>query len=66
MLGGKLTRASMVQSLRRVANWTDNGMTSPQNVGSKINGSCWRIIQLLNGRWSTNLGGYQCDGVTHR
>lgn len=62
-LGGQLSRASLVRAFSGVNNWTANGMTSPQNVGGKINGSCWRIIQLQNGRWN-NLGGYQCDGVT--
>ncbi|MGN6162579.1 MAG: ABC transporter substrate-binding protein [Marmoricola sp.] len=65
LLGGKLNRASLVSALRGVNNWTDNGMTAPQNVGGKINGSCWRMIQLQGGRWNP-LGGYQCDGVTHR
>ena len=64
-LGGKLNRATLVNALRGVNNWTANGMTAPQNVGGKINGSCWRIIQLENGNWNT-LGGYQCDGVTHK
>lgn len=64
-LGGKLNRASLVSSFRGVNNWTANGMTAPQNVGGKINGSCWRILQLQGGQWNS-LGGYQCDGVTHR
>jgi hypothetical protein len=64
-LGGRLNRANLVNAFRGVNNWTDNGMTAPQNVGGKINGPCWRIIQLQGGRWNT-LGGYQCDGVTHR
>ena len=63
-LGGRLNRASLVAAIRGVNNWTDNGMTAPQNVGGKINGSCWRIIQLVNGRWN-NTAPYQCDGVTH-
>lgn len=63
-LGGKLTRASLVDALRGVNDWTDHGMTAPQNVGGKVNGSCWRIIRLENGAWQ-NTAGYQCDGVTH-
>ena len=64
-LGGKLSRGSLVNALRGVNNWTANGMTAPQNVGGKINGSCWRILQLQGGRWN-NVAPYQCDGVTHR
>ncbi|UDY22246.1 ABC transporter substrate-binding protein [Nocardioides sp. Kera G14] len=62
-LGGKLTRASFLNSLKSVTNWTAGGMTAPQNVGGKMNGSCWRFIQLKGGKWNS-LGGYECDGVT--
>lgn len=62
-LGGKLTRGSLVSALRGVHNWDDGGMTAPQNVGGKINGSCWRFVQLSGSAWKP-LGGYQCDGVT--
>lgn len=62
-LGGKLTRASLVNALRGVHVWTGNGMTAPQDVGGKTNGSCWRFVQLRGSKWAT-LGGYQCLGVT--
>ncbi|HEU6454771.1 MAG TPA: ABC transporter substrate-binding protein, partial [Roseateles sp.] len=62
-LGGKLTRASLVAALRGVHSWSANGMTAPQDVGGKTNGSCWRFVQLKGGRWNT-LGSYQCLGVT--
>lgn len=64
LLGGNLTRANLVQVLQGVNNWSANGMTAPQNVGGKINGSCWRILQLQGGTWN-NVADYQCDGVTH-
>ncbi|MGN6721387.1 MAG: ABC transporter substrate-binding protein [Marmoricola sp.] len=64
-LGGKLNRASLVHSLYGVHVWTDNGMTAPQDVGAKINAPCYRFIQLENSRWKS-LGGYECDGITHR
>ena len=65
-LGGQLNRTTLINAFKKVNNWTSGGMTSPQNIGGKINGSCWRILQLNNNKWSDVSGGYQCDGVTHR
>ena len=50
-LGGKLTRASLVNALRGVHDWNTGGMTAPQNVGGKMNGSCWRFIKLSGSSW---------------
>ena len=63
-LGGELNRATLVRAVSGVHSWTDNSMTAPQNVGGKINGSCWQVIQLESGTWHS-IAGYQCDGVTH-
>jgi ABC-type branched-subunit amino acid transport system substrate-binding protein len=64
-LGGRLSRESLVQSVTKVDNWTSNGLHSPQHVGSKETGDCWRWIRLQGGRWvpegSTK---YTCNGVT--
>ncbi|MBB6628600.1 ABC transporter substrate-binding protein [Nocardioides sp. KIGAM211] len=64
-LGGKLTRDAMVQSVSKVDDWTANGLHSPQHVGSKHTGDCWRFLQLKGGKW-TPVGGtkYACNGVT--
>ena len=64
-LGGKLNRSSLVNAIRGVHNWTDYGVTSPQDVGGKINPSCVRFMRLENYNWQI-LGGYQCLGVTHK
>jgi len=61
-LGGNLTRANLVAAFRKVNNWNTGGMTAPQNVGGKINGSCWGLVKLQGGRWQ-KVAGYQCDGV---
>ena len=65
-LGGKLNRESLVQSVKQVDNWTSNGLHSPQHVGSKQTGDCWRWITLKSGKWvpegSTK---YTCSGVTN-
>jgi ABC-type branched-subunit amino acid transport system substrate-binding protein len=64
-LGGRLSRDSMVQAVRKVDNWTSNGIHSPQHVGSKKTGECWRWIRLEKGRWvpegSTK---FTCNGVS--
>ena len=64
-LGGNLSRATLIDSLRKTDNWTANGMTAPQHVGSKRTGDCWRFIQLSNGTWSPVDGTkYTCAGTT--
>jgi hypothetical protein len=48
-----------------VDNWTANNLHSPQHVGPKHSGECWRFLQLHNGRW-VPVGGskYSCSGLT--
>ncbi|HEX4976940.1 MAG TPA: ABC transporter substrate-binding protein [Nocardioides sp.] len=64
-LGGRLTRQTLVDSVKRVDNWTSNGLHSPQHVGSKETGDCWRWIRLEKGRWVPDgPTRYTCSGVT--
>lgn len=64
-LGGNLSRTTLLQELAKVHDWTGGGMHSPQQVGAKNVGDCWRFIQLRGGRW-VPIGGtsYTCHGVT--
>ncbi|WP_435746441.1 ABC transporter substrate-binding protein [Nocardioides sp. SYSU DS0663] len=64
-LGAKLTRPAFVAEMKKVDNWTANGMHSPQRPGPKRTGECWRFIKLDGGTWSP-VGGtkYQCSGTT--
>jgi ABC-type branched-subunit amino acid transport system substrate-binding protein len=64
-LGGKLSRSSLVADLRKVDDWTANGMHAPQHVGPHHTGDCWRFIQLQKGHW-VPVGGakYTCSGTT--
>lgn len=64
-LGGKLTRESLIAELRKVDDWTANGMHAPQPVGSKGTGECWRFIQLSGSTWKPVDGTkYNCAGLT--
>ncbi|HET6152737.1 MAG TPA: ABC transporter substrate-binding protein [Marmoricola sp.] len=64
-LGGKLTRASLIASMKTVDNWTSNGLTAPQHVGSKAIAPCWRFLTLSGSTWKPIDGTtYQCKGVT--
>jgi ABC-type branched-subunit amino acid transport system substrate-binding protein len=65
-LGGKLSRSTLIDALRKTDKWTANGMTAPQHVGSKRTGDCWRFIQLNGGTWQP-VGGtkYTCAGTTN-
>jgi ABC-type branched-subunit amino acid transport system substrate-binding protein len=64
-LGGKLSRSSLISSVKTVDNWTANNLHSPQHVGPRHTGECWRFLQLRNGRW-VPVGGskYSCSVVT--
>jgi ABC-type branched-subunit amino acid transport system substrate-binding protein len=62
-LGGKLTRASLVDAFRSTNNWTSNGLHAPQDVGGKLAPECWRFLQLHNGAWSPyGSSKYLCEG----
>jgi ABC-type branched-subunit amino acid transport system substrate-binding protein len=64
-LGGKLTRASLVQAMKGVTAWTDNGLHAAQPVGPKHNAQCWRFLQLKSGHWVPTGGSkYYCNGVS--
>ena len=60
-LGGKLTRSALVAALKGVKNWTGNGITAPQQVGSKTTANCQSILQLDGGTWKqVSPGGFMC------
>ncbi|CAI9403718.1 ABC transporter substrate-binding protein [Nocardioides sp. T2.26MG-1] len=60
-LGGKLTRASLVDAMKSVKNWTGNGLHSPQQVGSKTTANCQSVLQLDGGKWRrVSSGNYMC------
>ena len=64
-LGGKLSRSTLIDALRKTDNWTANGMTAPQHVGTKRTGDCWRFIQLSGGSWKpVGSTKYTCAGTT--
>jgi len=64
-LGGRLSRQTLVDSVKRVDKWTSNGIHSPQHVGSKETGDCWRWIRLEKGRWvPEGPTRFTCSGVT--
>lgn len=63
-LGGDLDRASMVQLLRKVSDWTANGLHSPQDVGGKTTGKCQKIIRFSGGSWKqVSKGDYLCGSL---
>ncbi|WP_370249077.1 ABC transporter substrate-binding protein [Nocardioides sp.] len=64
-LGGKLSRETLIAELRKVKDWTANDLHSPQPVGSKQTGECWRFVQLQGGKWVPIDGTkYSCTGVS--
>jgi hypothetical protein len=45
-VGPKLTRKKMNALLAKANSWTDLGMHAPQQVGSKITGKCFNVLQV--------------------
>lgn len=64
-LGGRLSRQTLIDALRRVDDWSGNGIHAPQHVGPKQVSDCWRFIKLVEGEWVPIMGReYRCAGVT--
>ena len=55
-LGGDLSRASLVSSLRAVTKWTGNGLHSPMEVGRKTTSPCIKIIRYDARAWASVSG----------
>jgi ABC-type branched-subunit amino acid transport system substrate-binding protein len=51
-LGGKLSRASMVQAAARVRNFKGNGIISMTDPGARTSGPCFTIMQVDSGRFT--------------
>jgi len=65
-LGAKLTRASMISSLKGVDNFTGNGLFGPQHVGPRMTGGCYGFITLQNGQWvREGPKPFSCKGLVH-
>lgn len=63
-LGGKLTRPSLIASLKGVKAWDDQGAHSPEEVGSKSVGKCIKLIQYDGSTWKPLSGsGFTCGSL---
>lgn len=63
-LGGRLSRSTLVSSLRKVRDWTSNGIHAPMPVGAKTTSRCIKIIQYNRGRWSqVSPGDFMCGDL---
>lgn len=63
-LGGKLNRATLIDAMKRVDNWTSNGLHAGQHVGAKKISDCWRFIQWNGSAWIPVDGTkYRCEGL---
>jgi ABC-type branched-subunit amino acid transport system substrate-binding protein len=51
LLGGQLSRASLLAAIRSVGNYTSNNLFTAQNVGAKKTPNCQAVIQLQGTRW---------------
>ncbi len=63
-LGGKLSRATLVDALKKVTNWTANDLHAPQDVGGKTTGKCHAVIQYTGSAWKkVSPGDYLCGSL---
>jgi ABC-type branched-subunit amino acid transport system substrate-binding protein len=63
-LGGRLTRATLVEALKKVEGWTSNGLHAEIPVGAKDTSPCVKIIQLTGTTWrQVSPGDFMCDGI---
>jgi ABC-type branched-subunit amino acid transport system substrate-binding protein len=64
-LGGKLTPAALVNSIRGVNGWTAGGMHAPMSVGSKHPPVCVRWMTVKNGNFVPyGATKYTCGGYS--
>ncbi|MBU2697711.1 hypothetical protein CCO04_21705 [Pimelobacter sp. 30-1] len=65
-LGGKLTRGSLVDAVRRTSSWTGNGAHTAMNLGTASTPPCQKVIQYKSGRWQqVSPGSYMCGKVVN-
>ncbi|MFL6111040.1 MAG: ABC transporter substrate-binding protein [Catenulispora sp.] len=50
-IGPNLTRQAMIDALKKVTNYTGNGMFAPQDVGGKTTSPCALFMQLNGTAW---------------
>ncbi|WP_141003492.1 ABC transporter substrate-binding protein [Nocardioides humi] len=63
-LGGKLTRASLVDAVRATTAWTGNGAHTAMNIATGATPPCLKMIQFSGGKWQqVSSGGYLCGSV---
>ena len=63
-LGGKLTRASLVQAVQGIDGWTDGGAHAPMSVGAKHPPVCVRWMTVQGGNFVSYTPKYVCGGYT--
>jgi hypothetical protein len=63
--GASASRAKVLAALRKVKNFSSNGLISPRNPGERPGVHCYILWQLQNGHFSRvddPKTGYRCDG----
>jgi hypothetical protein len=51
--------------MKSVHGWTADGMHAAQDIGGKHNSSCWRFLQVQNGKWvPLKSRSYTCNGFS--
>ena len=65
-LGGKLSRASLVDALNKTTSWAGNGAHTASNPATNATPPCQKVAQLEGGTWrQVSPGDYMCDKVVN-
>lgn len=64
-LGGKLDRDTLNAELKRIRDWTANGLHAGQSPGTKRTGECTSMIRVEGGKFTrvAPARGYLCEGL---
>jgi ABC-type branched-subunit amino acid transport system substrate-binding protein len=62
-IGPKLTRKALLDAVKKVHAWDDNGLHAAQDVGNKIMSPCFMYLSVVNGRFTRKApaSGFICN-----
>lgn len=66
MVGPHLTRVALLNALKQIHTFTDNGMFPVNDVAARTAGHCYDILKIENGKYvkvDDPATGFRCDGI---
>ena len=65
--GSQVTQSSVLNGLKTITSFDDNGLIGTSDPGQKIGGHCALIARVVNGQWIRihPASGFDCSGTYH-